>query len=98
MARKKTRNKTNKFLAPINPGLHYVLFLVIGLGVLGVVTLFSLQAVKQTRAKFICPQANVDQQQLFRELSLRCLYGVEYTTDDNGCGVWICKTAQVEVE
>ncbi|RJR29770.1 hypothetical protein C4564_01665 [Candidatus Microgenomates bacterium] len=82
-------------LSPINPSLHFILFLAIAFVLVMIVAVVMQQTSARARANLFCPQSNVDQRALIENLSANCPYGVEYTKDANRCGVWVCKNAPV---
>lgn len=78
-------------ISPIHPSLHFVLFLILALLLIVVVTAVMRQTAVDTRARLLCPQRPVNLRELIPNLVKQCPAGVEYATDLNGCGTWVCK-------
>ncbi len=88
----KKRRASAFSVSPLHPSVHFILFLVLAFVLVVVVGYVMQQTAKATRARLLCPQVATDQVRLVEELSHRCPTGVVYATDQNGCGVWVCKT------
>ncbi|HCM37941.1 MAG: hypothetical protein UV61_C0003G0066 [Candidatus Gottesmanbacteria bacterium GW2011_GWB1_43_11] len=93
MPRRKSRSSSNSFISPINPSLHFVIFLILALVLVVVVAAAMQKTSTDTRALLVCPQQSTDQVRLVEELSKRCPYGVQFVKDQNNCGVWVCRTS-----
>lgn len=81
-------------ISPINPSIHFILFLCLALVLVVIVTVIMKQTGESAKATLMCPnQAKTEAEQvnLIKNLSLRCKYGVEYFRDANGCYTWDCK-------
>jgi len=89
------RNHRSSNISPINPSLHFLLFLVMALILIVVVANVMTEVSKNTRAAIVCPQNNQDQVAVIENLSRNCKYGVSYTTDGNNCKTWVCKPAPI---
>lgn len=91
MKRKKSARVSIANISPINPSVHFVLFLILALVLVVIVGYVMQQTAIATRARLLCPQSQTDPKDLISELSRRCADGVEYVTDSNGCNVWVCR-------
>ena len=78
-------------ISPIHPSMHFILFLAMALILVVVVAVVMQKVSVQTRASLVCPQANLDPVKLVENMSAQCPTGVEYVSDANGCGTWVCK-------
>ncbi len=76
---------------PLNPKIHYVLFLILALILIVVVGVVMQQTAADTRARLVCPNQPEDPVNLVENLSHQCPNGIQYTKDANGCGVWVCR-------
>ncbi len=88
----KPRYNRRNILSPLNPALHYVVFLALALLLIAIVAYVMQQTATDTRARLVCPQYTSDPVKLIEELSLRCPNGVKKTTDQNKCTVWVCNS------
>jgi hypothetical protein len=91
------KRTVHKFgVSPLNPSIHFVLFLLIAFLLVVFIAFVMKQTAASTRAIFACPlgdQAN--NVSLVQQLSRQCSAGVEYTKDANGCGIWVCKLSKL---
>lgn len=97
MASKSRRSKRKYFISPINPSLHYIIFLVMAFILVVVVAQVTKQVSSAARARLLCPLSQSDQTQVVQELSSRCPVGIKYERDNNGCGIWVCKNTPVKL-
>ncbi len=91
MAKKKSRSVKNNFISPINPSIHYALFLVLALILVIVVAIVMQKTATETRARLMCPMTKQNLALVLEETNRRCKYGVQLSKDANGCDVWVCK-------
>lgn len=91
MAKKRSHSERSGIISPLNPALHYIVFLILALVLILVVAGLLQKTAQTTRARLVCPQAAVDPVKLVEELSRRCPTGVEFVQDNNTCGVWVCR-------
>ncbi len=92
MARKRLKSSRALSVSPLNPAIHFILFLALAFVLVVIVSALMKQASDNARAALLCPQTAVNQTNVVEELSARCPNGVQFTKDNNGCGVWVCKT------
>lgn len=99
MASRKTKRSGGKsFLgvSPLDPSIHFVLFLVIAFILVVVVAVVMRATAESTRAALMCPNMRANNSAASIEaLSRQCPEGVQYVKDKNGCKVWVCKTPMV---
>ena len=91
MARKKSHKGSIASLSPINPSVHYLLFLILALLLVIVVAGIMQKTASDTRAWLMCPKIND-----VGDLARHCPEGVEYVKDENNCGVFVCKLPKTE--
>lgn len=86
MARRKSRSS---FISPIDPSMHFVLFLIMALLLVVVVAAVMMQTGRNARALFICPQVT---QGALADKVRACPkpYTVKMVLDDNRCPVPDC--------
>jgi len=87
MARKKSSGLA--FFSPIDPSMHFVLFLIMALLLVFVVAAVMMQTGKNARALFVCPQVT---QGAIADKVRSCPkpYTVKMVLDDNRCPVPEC--------
>lgn len=89
MAKKKSRSSRGSITSPINPSIHFVLFLILALFLVIIVAGIMQRTSQNIRASLICPQVNLAQQA--QEVKLGCPDSkIRLGVDDNRCPVWEC--------
>lgn len=81
-----TRRRNYAQYSPIDPSIHFILFLGLALVLVVLVASLLIDTSKKTRAYLFCPKQDAIPQQIAQD----CRYGIELV-EENGCQFWKCK-------
>ena len=85
--------RRNTFVSPIDPSMHFILFLVMALLLIVVVAAVMMQTGKNARALFICPRVT-QTQPTGKIRTCPKPYSVKIIQDDNKCPLPQCILAK----
>ncbi len=86
MAKRRSRKSLGRVLAPINPSVHFLLFLILALFLVIIVAGLMKQTGSQIRAKFFCPTTNFNLSEAYQA----CNGKFKMSKDDTGCPIYEC--------
>ena len=92
MAKRRSHSRV-RYLSPINPSIHFILFLILALFLVIIVAGIMQRTGQSIRASLICPKLNLTEK--VSEVKLGCPdQKVTVTLDANRCPVVTCTTTQ----